>query len=323
MRSNTLLLVATSLAASVYASFGNTAPLLVSSSKYDKRACKYIQSVTAAADSILSLTEDICLHQEDNDDLEKLLYLRIHGLDNNDINKEFINYFDVDSKLHMLSNHIVYKENQDNAFIISPSCGDALTINTKNDESDEDWINALLASKSNVNIINFYKSPNLAESLSKLSMVFSAQNFIIQGLPLFESPDSLLDSAALKLKYFLGNQKRHNQEEEVQEMDYESIGKELEEAFEEVNSLLEEETVTIYKSNDDIKDQYSSSSGKPIIADGSLFDRYGFFSSGIWMGTIVSLFIFWLLSVSLSWLGSMQISYRAFDKPVNVEKKMQ
>ncbi|CAH2446588.1 V0 sector of the vacuolar ATPase assembly protein 1 [Komagataella phaffii CBS 7435] len=59
------------------------------------------------------------------------------------------------------------------------------------------------------------------------------------------------------------------------------------------------------------------------IGSGSAMDKYTFFTPGIWMTTIVSLFLAWVFSVALNWVSSLQISYKAFEKQVNPQKKTQ
>ncbi|ANZ74354.1 BA75_01121T0 [Komagataella pastoris] len=59
------------------------------------------------------------------------------------------------------------------------------------------------------------------------------------------------------------------------------------------------------------------------IGSGSAMDKYTFFTAGIWMTTIVSLFLVWIFSIALNWVSSLQISYKAFEKQVNPQKKTQ
>jgi hypothetical protein len=56
---------------------------------------------------------------------------------------------------------------------------------------------------------------------------------------------------------------------------------------------------------------------------GSLFDRYQFFSSGIFMALLASIFMLWVLFSALGWLASLQVSYLAFAPPTNIAKKVQ
>lgn len=53
----------------------------------------------------------------------------------------------------------------------------------------------------------------------------------------------------------------------------------------------------------------------------SLFTEYRFFTPGIWLGLIVSAMLIAVLVTALQWIGSLDISYKSFDKQVDYEKK--
>lgn len=53
----------------------------------------------------------------------------------------------------------------------------------------------------------------------------------------------------------------------------------------------------------------------------SLFTEYRFFTPGIWLGLIVSAMLITVLVTALLWIGSLDISYKSFDKQVDYEKK--
>lgn len=53
----------------------------------------------------------------------------------------------------------------------------------------------------------------------------------------------------------------------------------------------------------------------------SLFETYQFFSNGVLLATFVSLFLVYVTLQGLSWLSSLQISYRALERPTDVSKK--
>ncbi|ODQ81260.1 hypothetical protein BABINDRAFT_121907 [Babjeviella inositovora NRRL Y-12698] len=58
-----------------------------------------------------------------------------------------------------------------------------------------------------------------------------------------------------------------------------------------------------------------------VIKNPNLFTHYQFFTPGVWMSTIVSLLLVGILYVALSWVSNLKISYRAFDKPLDFDKK--
>ncbi|KAG9785675.1 hypothetical protein KCU88_g2396, partial [Aureobasidium melanogenum] len=50
------------------------------------------------------------------------------------------------------------------------------------------------------------------------------------------------------------------------------------------------------------------------LVDGPLFDRYQFFTPGIYMGFLVGLLLLTILYVAISAVASLQVTYAAFDK---------
>lgn len=53
----------------------------------------------------------------------------------------------------------------------------------------------------------------------------------------------------------------------------------------------------------------------------NLFTSYQFFTPGVWLAIIVSLFLVYVVSTAVSWTTSIQTSYHSFDKQVDYEKK--
>lgn len=87
------------------------------------------------------------------------------------------------------------------------------------------------------------------------------------------------------------------------------------EAFDKAKSLAAEEDgeATILDDGDNDDEDTPSNS--------SLFTTYQFFSSGIFMGLIVSFFLLFILYMALTWMTTIQISYKSFDKQVDHDKK--
>ena len=56
-----------------------------------------------------------------------------------------------------------------------------------------------------------------------------------------------------------------------------------------------------------------------------LFEKYQFFNPGLFMGLLVALLLLSILGVGFSALGSLQVSYGAFDKEMGpaAQKKQQ
>ncbi|KPI45846.1 uncharacterized protein AB675_598 [Cyphellophora attinorum] len=58
----------------------------------------------------------------------------------------------------------------------------------------------------------------------------------------------------------------------------------------------------------------NSSSGNTTLVDGALFERYQFFTPGIFQGLLVGFILLSILYVGISALSSLSVTYGAFDK---------
>ncbi|QPG75915.1 hypothetical protein FOA43_003301 [Brettanomyces nanus] len=316
------------LSISAGSSFENTAPLLVSSPLYSTDEYRYITRMKDAQKTVSQLSEKICGSSDDDD---KLLYLRIQRLDEiSNIQDLIAGLKSPTHPLAKLADHVIYNKKDQDDLLVSGSCSNGIThINSKG-VSTEQWIDKLLNSDSRVNIIDFYSQDKsqLAESLKALALVYSPENLIVQGLPSFEKPDSVFKLASQKLSSFAIFGKRDDEEDEKEEEeDLEKLQQELDESFLEINQMMAEEgssdePVHAYEEDEEV-DTNSKGKKKYVPPEGSLFDKYTFFSSGLWMAIIVSGFLFTIIAVAFSWLNSIQISYGAFEKPVNMSKKTQ
>ncbi len=68
------------------------------------------------------------------------------------------------------------------------------------------------------------------------------------------------------------------------------------------------------------------SNGNITLPDGPLFERYQYFTPGIFMGLLVSFILIMILYVGINGVASLQVSYAAFDKetgPAAQSKKAQ
>jgi hypothetical protein len=63
----------------------------------------------------------------------------------------------------------------------------------------------------------------------------------------------------------------------------------------------------------------------PLTDQRPLFEQYQFFNPGLFMGLIVGLILISILGVGMSALGSLKVSYAAFDKEMGpaAQKKAQ
>ena len=53
----------------------------------------------------------------------------------------------------------------------------------------------------------------------------------------------------------------------------------------------------------------------------NLFTEYQFFTPGVWLSIIVSLFLVFVTTAAISWITSIELSYKSFEKQVDHEKK--
>ncbi|ODV86018.1 hypothetical protein CANARDRAFT_28070 [[Candida] arabinofermentans NRRL YB-2248] len=296
--SNIILL---SIASIAYA-FQNSAPLLISSDRLIE--LPYISKFDSISDKIESFTQDIC-----NDD-NKALILTIDGLFNFD-DVRITQFFKFSSKF---TKHVIYKDETNSLLSIAKNCN----VQDIDMNDDVKWLTSII--NSNANIITIKLSNDIDElfnNLNKLSVVYPVDNIIVQTLPSFKNTNSLLNKATDSLTK-QKQTKRHSVID--QDIDYDTLEKDLKDAFDEIEKLIQDESYTI---QDDDKSTIYKNVSAPVPIDGSLFDKYGFFSNGIWMGTLVSLFLFSVLYIALGWLSSLQVSYKAFDKPFNANKKFQ
>lgn len=68
----------------------------------------------------------------------------------------------------------------------------------------------------------------------------------------------------------------------------------------------------------------NSSSGDNKLPGDSLFENYQFFSPGIFMSIIVSIFLLIVLSQAVTWISQLQVSYKSFEgKRENTSSKQQ
>lgn len=164
---------------------------------------------------------------------------------------------------------------------------------------------------------------------------------IVQGKPSFGTNDNqnedVLESIQGGLKNMYGSIEKNllksagngrrsadaGDEESQNADDFDKVVSEVESDFEKAKSMLAQESdlpVNILLASQSASSP-SVTSVPPVSEKHDLFSKYQFFSPGIWMCSIVSIFLVFVLSVALSWITSLEISYKAFEKPIDFEKK--
>ncbi|TID31056.1 hypothetical protein CANINC_000300 [Pichia inconspicua] len=286
-------------------SFENTAPVLVSSNLAEGIESKYIDSISNVNTLLDEVMEEFCAKKEGT----PLIYLRLFGFDEFQLSS--IDFIETEkSNLKTLTNLVVYPS-KDSVSSIEPgkSC-----VNTAYFNSVEE-IPSNYRSQLQVAFIDIHYNDDIKENIETITANLDLENLIVQVVPTFESPsNSLLQKTSEKIREIIDSTKKR------EEIDYDAVEQELKDSFEEINQLLDESPVSAWDDETTFTKNDKSTIANP---NGSLFDNYAFFSTGIWMTTIVFLFLAWLLSIALGWLSDLKISYRAFDKPIDFEKKMQ
>ncbi|OUM53530.1 hypothetical protein BVG19_g2823 [[Candida] boidinii] len=329
---------------SVYA-FKDAAPIFMKLSQdLQQKPLSYVTHFKDdLSNTINSLYANICNSNNNNDNNNNnnnLIVLQIPGLKKEDFGSSSAsnlkNYISQNINDVIYSPHVHYEKDEilliNNELLLNNNERCNINIQKIEDLSDNSWINE----NENSNKVTVFQLPSIdvadrESAISELDSFFNKiwisstqelSNVIIQGLPTFEERKhkSLLKKAS---KWLNPNEKRESGEDEEKEQSYAQVEAELKSAFEEINEMIGDEVVTMY--NDEIpSSQVKKTDTSSTAANGgSLFDNYGFFSTGIWMGTIVSLLLVFVFSVSLSWISSLNISYKSFDKPINLQKKTQ
>ena len=159
---------------------------------------------------------------------------------------------------------------------------------------------------------------------------------IVQGKPSFHKPESKIDGLKhyiedklydnLKMELDFDNvlNKRAKGSDDTNDDDkFSEIMAEVEDDFKAAESFISKEggdmMMTILDSS---KTAMAKADTKPPkVKNPNLFTNYSFFSPGIWMCLVISGFLVSILYITMSWMTSLEISYKAFDKQVDFEKK--
>lgn len=270
-------------------SFQNTSPLLIVSPLLTESTTNFEEKYDQVSSRISDVLSRVCQTSSEN-----VIYLKVHGLDLSDLNS--LNPAESSNKA--VIKHVLYDQTMQ--LPIPTSCkGSVLSIDSKK-YTDTELIDLLDGSES-VKVVDIINDKDLINTVNNIINIKYRSNLIIQGLP-NTSPNEFRV------------QKRNTEHEEAEE-DYDKIQEDLDDSFAEVNDLLSE------SDDEEIHIVGNGKAEKFVPPTGSLFNRYSFFSSGIWMAIIVSGFLISVVMIAFTWLNSIQISYGAFEKPVNVAKK--
>jgi hypothetical protein len=169
-------------------------------------------------------------------------------------------------------------------------------------------------SHSNANIVVV----DLDEGLYRVSQLLSSQKtVIVQTKPNFNSK---LDD----IKYYLKDKLKRDDEMDVEvDEGVSEIEELMNQEFKQAEELISAEGDGVVNILDDAEmgDSPIESSQFNSTGNSNLFTQYQFFTPGLWSGLIVSGFLLAILYTAIGWVSSIEITYRAFEKQVDYQKK--
>lgn len=284
MRFSSLCLVASSLTIPFVSAFADSSPFY-SSQKLNGQF-PYITESNQLSKSINSIANSVC---NDKHSTDKIIIYRVSGL-SKDTKQSDGTYI----------KHVYYENANDLNLSINSSCQTKYLTNSLPQGNDEEQLIIVDIEDDETHSIDEF-----------LQDEKNYKVVIVQGKPSFTKS---------KIQHNFLGRKRTETASTSNEEDYDKLIAEVEEDFKAAESLIAEEEeasyVTTFSEN---KEESASSSTN--TKQSNLFTKYQFFTPGIWMSFIVSAFLFFILYTALGWMSTVEISYKAFDKQIDFEKK--
>lgn len=146
-----------------------------------------------------------------------------------------------------------------------------------------------------------------------------AHAVVVQGKPGFHTAGSRGEH----IKDFLGDALHVDIDELIKradgvEDDDVATAQEVEDDFCAAESMIAAEDSMVTALSDE---EYTAYAAGNSTAKSNLFTQYQFFTPGVWLALIVSLFLLYVATTAVGWITSIQLSYGAFEKQVDYEKK--
>ncbi|ODV82383.1 uncharacterized protein CANTADRAFT_88286 [Suhomyces tanzawaensis NRRL Y-17324] len=186
------------------------------------------------------------------------------------------------------------------------------------------YVEGMEASNTDENVlIRDVDSEELALDVNEL--MSSGKHVIVQQIPSFEGASKLK-----AFKEYIGEQyehlKGHQHAKKAQdsEEEYLQAVSELEDDLRAAESFIAHEGDSLVTA---LASPKASSTAAPVadapkkITNANLFTTYQFFTPGILSCAIVSFALIGILYGALRWISALEISYHAFEKQVDYEKK--
>lgn len=290
-----ILALLASFVGSTYA-FADTAPIFAVPA-FSQEEFQYITESHNVSQALKEYTAGFCLNKD-----QKLVVYRVSSLKDN-------SFKDIAEDSTYIQ-HVHYRSGSELDFELDSNCKVEYV-----DQIPDD------ISQSEANVVVVDLDDNTEHQLSDL---LQHSNVVVQVKPHFTTKHSHGNS----IKEFL-DEKLH--------LDLEHLGKRHESAddeeVEEIEDFLDLEdeyraAEALLVANEDVVEETSTKKDKPKNDDkkkekknSNLFTEYQFFTPGVWLSIIVSLFLVYVATTAISWITSIELSYKSFEKQVDYEKK--
>lgn len=216
--------------------------------------------------------------------------------------------------------HVHYKRAQELDFELGPSCsGERVQYVVNGEPPSQDQGVAIVD-------VEDGRTHTVEEFLGRVD-----GPVMVQGKPSFHRPESVLDG----LKHYIEDAVYDNlnmdfdldrvlhkraEQPAVDDDRFDEIMAEVEQDFAAAKSLVAQAAGDAQVTALQAAPSKSLVPSHPV-KNPNLFTNYGFFTPGIWMCLIISGFLVSIMYVVMSWMTSLEISYKAFDKQIDFEKK--
>lgn len=292
-----ILALLASFVGSAYA-FADTAPLLAVPA-ISQEEFKYITESHNVSSALKEYTAGFCLNND-----QKLVVYRVAGLKSN-------NFKDIVEDSTYIQ-HVHYKSGSELDFELSSNCKVEYLDQIPTD------VNQLEA---NVVVVDLDDKKE-----HQLSDLLQHNNVVVQVKPQFTTKSSHGDSIKefLDEKLHLNLQQLEKRDESFDDEDLDDI-----EDFQDLEDEYKAAEALLVANEEDVVEVSSSKKGKSKHGDkkkeqkknSNLFTEYQFFTPGVWLSIIVSLFLVYVATTAISWITSIELSYKSFEKQVDYEKK--
>lgn len=152
---------------------------------------------------------------------------------------------------------------------------------------------------------------------------------VVQGKPGFREAgtrgESLKDFIGDKLNLDFDTIQKRDLGDSLLDKESDALLEEAENDFELAELLIaaQESDARVTALSDDSKLVEGSGALKNGTSRSNLFTHYQFFTPGVWLVLIVCFFLVYVCVTAVSWITSIDLSYRSFEKQVEYEKKVE